>query len=1605
METKYTYTSPGTIDVTDSAGATTTLIFTSIGQIQKITDSLNRVTDFTYDANDYLSQIVAPGNTVYKFTYDAQGKLLNQTDPLNQTVSFTYGASNTVLSVTDQKGQLMQYGYDASGNLTRITYPGSSFETFTYDASGRLIEAQERSGDIFKYSYDATGRLTRKTFNDNTYEEYTYDSKGNLTAVRDIKGGVTALVYDTNDRLTKITYPNGRFLEYTYNSEGRRTRMVDQSGFTVNYSYDTEGQLTGLTNSGGSIIVAYAYDAVGRLVKETNGNGTYTTYSYDSAEQLLKITNFKADNTINSTFEYIYDNLGRQTTAKTPDGTWSYTYDATGQLTGANFASTNSAIPDQTLSYTYDAAGNRTRIVVNGIATDYTSNALNQYTTVGTAAHSYDADGNLISVVDGTKTWTYTYNDENRLIRVVAPEGTWDYEYDPFGNRTASVFNGQRTEYLVDPFGLGDVVGEYDSSGLVADYVHGIGLVGRFNGNNAAYYDSDFIGSTVGLTSTTGSYVNRYAYRPFGENLITTEGVANPFEYVGQWGVMDEVHGLDFMRARFYSSETGKLTSSDPLGITAGDTNFYRYVFNDPITLIDPSGLCVSPDVYDSALSRATGLGALQGSMIGWRVGASLGTLLGGGIGLIFGGYPLGRLGIELGFQLGGFVGGIIGSIVGAYYAERLLNSTITPCESPEPRTPSNYPEEAAGSASRGRFDPLVLDLDGDGVELVSIDQSEVLFDLNADGFKEQTGWVKGDDGMLALDANGDGQINNIIELFGDAVTDGFDELKTLDSNKDNVINASDTQFSQLQIWRDLNQDGITNAGELAPLTQFNISSISLTTTETNVTNEGNLIRSTGKYTLTDGTQRDAVSLWFAVDRLNTQYDKPYQLKTETLFLPTVRGYGKLPDLYISMSLDSQLLSLAREFVSIQPQNLDQVHGKVEQILYRWAGADNIDPISRGPYFDARKLKFLETFLQQEFNFNFINDRQPIFIRQSWDIIVRAVSARLLAQGPLRDLFLDTSYNLNTDTLVTKGDLATTLDRLKANVPENPANLPLYWSYAVAILDAHENNFKLTETEYNDQIKAALVPSGLSNNLDALRDSIFGTNGNDTFYGDPWRGSFLIGAEGDDVLSHLPLLASPANEIFVGGEGNDTIPEAVGVDWVIGGAGDDVITRADFSASTNDITINNANNPLIALSTGARIIDVERFLTLTTGSGNDSITMTTATDNLWIFGGAGNDVIASGSGQDHIEGGDGDDILRGGDGNDSDVVFFPGWGLGLGAGLFGGSGNDQIFGEAGNDYLEGGDGNDTLDGGVDNDTLNGGAGNDALNGRDGNDYLNPGAGIDQVIGGAGTDLLALDFATVTTATTVTYTNPNSGTVSNGTTFSEVEWVDVITGTGNDTINLSAAIQSRIRSGAGTDFLIGGTGRDFVEGGDGDDIINGGAGDDNDWYVFESVPFTGLFGGAGNDIINGEVGNDRLEGDDGNDTLNGGDGDDTLTGGNGSDWFVFDSETAFTPATVGVDRITDFVKNTDKIVLDKTTFTTLTSPANGSLSSNEFAAINESVNGATVAGASIARIVFNQFNGDLFYNPDGVTAGLGSGGRFASFAGSSPLSATDFLLRA
>ena len=167
-----------------------------------------------------------------------------------------------------------------------------------------------------------------------------------------------------------------------------------------------------------------------------------------------------------------------------------------------------------------------------------------------------------------------------------------------------------------------------------------------------------------------------------------------------------------------------------------------------------------------------------------------------------------------------------------------------------------------------------------------------------------------------------------------------------------------------------------------------------------------------------------------------------------------------------------------------------------------------------------------------------------------------------------------------------------------------------------------------------------------------------------------------------------------------------------------------------------------------------------------------------------------------------------------------------------------------------------------------------------------------------------------------------------------------------------------------------------------------DVINGQGGNDT------------IDGSGGDDLLRGGTGDDLLIGGQGNDTLVGGQGNDLLVGGIGADSFLYDTNTAFTTATVGIDTISDFNPSQgDKIVLDKTTFSAITSAVGTGFSNASDFQIT------SLGAASNAAIVYDPLSGQLIYNQNGSAAGFGSGGQFAQLTGAPTLTASDFIVQA
>lgn len=153
---------------------------------------------------------------------------------------------------------------------------------------------------------------------------------------------------------------------------------------------------------------------------------------------------------------------------------------------------------------------------------------------------------------------------------------------------------------------------------------------------------------------------------------------------------------------------------------------------------------------------------------------------------------------------------------------------------------------------------PIILDLDGDGIELVNASDADIFFDINADGEAERTGWAAADDGLLVFDKDMDGAATDIDEIsfvgYKEGARTDLEGLRAFDTNGDGLLDSGDAQFGQFKVWRDANQDGISQKGELVGLTAAGISAIELTSDETVRVVGDNVSFGIGAYHRTDGT-------------------------------------------------------------------------------------------------------------------------------------------------------------------------------------------------------------------------------------------------------------------------------------------------------------------------------------------------------------------------------------------------------------------------------------------------------------------------------------------------------------------------------------------------------------------------------------------------------------------------------------------------------------------------------------------------------------------------------------------------------------------------------
>ena len=807
-------------------------------------------------------------------------------------------------------------------------------------------------------------------------------------------------------------------------------------------------------------------------------------------------------------------------------------------------------------------------------------------------------------------------------------------------------------------------------------------------------------------------------------------------------------------------------------------------------------------------------------------------------------------------------------------------------------------------STAHEQVSPLVIDLDGDGVE-TNKENSTVHFDHDNNGFAESTGWVGKDDGLLVRDINNNGQIDNGTELFGnnsvlssgEKAANGFEALADLDSNNDGVFNSSDTAWNQVKVWKDANQNGEVDSGELLTLEQAGVSSINLNyENETTTDDNGNQHNQTGTFIKTDGTTGSIHDVWFDADYADTVSKTEVEIPDNIKDLPEISGFGNVRSLQETMALDTsgELKTLIEQYIAETDAAVRK--GMIDNIIFHWAGVEDIDPLSRKPsYFydnpigDARYLETLERFLGQKYSNRYWFGREEEnpheqaskFLLQGYDILAAYVSNELEAQTHCKTLLENIKLTWNEETQVWDIDISGAVNILNSLAETNAENA-IYMLHSLEdiikqqdiMTDSINSAFQDQATETNELQMYYMNFGKFENKISNGSDIIYGTEdnnyinglaGNDKIYGENGNDT-LIGGTGDDYL--------------VGGTGSDTyfFEGSWGHDSIDNSSTDEKGTNPDKilfgeGISPSDVTIQRRGNDLIlSLHNGADTVTVYSYF-LEAGTTTNTVDIIEFADGIvWDY--------------EHVR------------------VAWNAAPVSVGgfATISGTNGNDTINGTSGGDFLSGEKGDDTINANAGNDVIYGGAGNDSLNGGAGDDtYIwNWGEGLDTIYDSGNNDTISfgdgitfndLTFQCVNTDDLKIFVknDPNQGVIiqnflSNSLNY-KIEELIFVDGSEVHLSEIALTLQ-QLNTGetiTGTEF------GDTIYANGGNDTVNSGNGDDT------------IYGGQGFDTINAGNGNDILIGGTGNDYLNGGEGNDTYIYNIGD----------------GLDTIYDYERNTNK----------------------------------------------------------------------------------------
>ena len=639
---------------------------------------------YTDDKNFVATSKDQLGN-VTSYNYDTtKGVLNSSTDALGRETSYTYNAANSRLESVSSGGMTNSYVYNNAGQVTDIDVNGAvkyklgydslgrttetkvgngtsyrMLSSFEYDsATGLLLKQNYGNGDCINYSYDNLDRLSYKMYNGdgNRKLSYSYGRDGNIASNFDsATGEKTVFCYDLANRAVgQKTYVGSTLsssLAYTYADKTNYLVGVKHKFAlgeqTIGYRYgnlsvgEMPDQIYGVTWNGKEKI-GYSYDGFGRITDKTvmpslskTLHNRYTYYNRESGNRTS--TTVKSLETANGTYTYTYDAVGNILSINDGTYTVSYVYDGLNQLVRENdqradtttvYTYTNGNITGKKVyKYTLGNVGEEIKSSSYGYSNSEWRDLL---TSFNGQAVTYDEIGNPITF--GSKTFEWC---GRQLERITDGDNTYVYSYNTDGDRVSKTVNGVKTEYFYNGSILaGQKTGDetlifmYDNNGDAFGFI--------YNGEEY-YYIKNVQNDIVAIADKNGTVVANYYYDAWGNVTQITGDTAlaqtNPLRYRSYY--YDSETGYYHLKSRYYSPEVGRFLNADSVldSRNTNALNLFVYCGNNPVNNQDPDGQFFFGALIGGIVGGATGAlaAAVKGKSIkaGLLTGAATGALTG----------------------------------------------------------------------------------------------------------------------------------------------------------------------------------------------------------------------------------------------------------------------------------------------------------------------------------------------------------------------------------------------------------------------------------------------------------------------------------------------------------------------------------------------------------------------------------------------------------------------------------------------------------------------------------------------------------------------------------------------------------------------------------------------------------------------------------------------------------------------------------------------------------------------------------------------------------------------------------------------------------------